>query len=202
MAQHPPPSEVATPVDPQMLSLRLAEIHALEKKVVRLKREVMGAAAGQGGIFQDVVGDLSFLVFTLRGKRLALPAGMVDEVVQMATLTELPVGSHAVLGLLNYHGATIAVIDLAELLGAASARPGPEQVLVLLGFGGTRFAVVADDVVDVVRVSSVAMVVADEILPGAIRASGVVPVAGERVVVVDVGSILLAAELANTAEGA
>jgi purine-binding chemotaxis protein CheW len=201
LADHPTRNDTAPSMDPELLSLRLAEIRALEKKVVRLKREVVGAAAGHGGALGGAADDLSFLVFTLEGRRLALPASMVDEVVQMAALTGLPVRARAVAGLLNYHGAMIAAIDLADLLGSAPTRPGPDRVLILVAFGGTRFAVIADDVVDVAQIPSGAMALADEILPGALRASGVVSVAGEQVVVVDVGSILLAAELANAAEG-
>ena len=56
------------------------------------------------------------LLFLLGGERYALPCERVETVVPLVRLRSLPHAPAAVAGLLNYRGALVPVIDLAQLV--------------------------------------------------------------------------------------
>ena len=57
------------------------------------------------------------VVFTVEGRRFALPLEVVDRVVRAVHITPLPRSPALVLGIINVHGKLVPVIDLRERCG-------------------------------------------------------------------------------------
>jgi chemotaxis signal transduction protein len=72
--------------------------------------------------------------FELAGQAFGLPIRSVKETLPMRPLTQVPLVSPVVAGLMNLRGEVVAVLDLAHLVGLAhrSARTLPDSAVVLL----------------------------------------------------------------------
>jgi len=175
-------------------AVRMDEIRALEKRVVELKQKLVVSAAS---LPSDQASDeLTFLIMRVGQRKIAVPVQNVDEVAQMPAVTPLQDSVSAILGLVDYHGRMLAVIDLAGLLGEGKGTVTIDKTLAVFSLDPHKFAVMIDEPTDVVTVTRRAMQVSNEVLPGAIRATGVLSLpGGESLLVFDVGSIALATEL-------
>jgi purine-binding chemotaxis protein CheW len=86
------------------------------------------------------------LVFALGEERHALELRWVREIFTLVALTPVPTAPPALLGVVNFKGAIVPVLDLRVLLGsAAPARPlQPGDALLLVDVDGTRVALAVD----------------------------------------------------------
>lgn len=95
------------------------------------------------------------IVVRLAGGRYAVPMDRVVEVGRPPALTRVPGLPDWVLGLANWRGRVLAVLDLAELLAGPSTppRPGsrPPGRLLVLTDGSTRVGLLTDGVDGSVR---------------------------------------------------
>lgn len=91
----------------------------------------------------DFSGGRSLRVRT-GSREFAIPAGIVQEVADIAVVTPLPGVHPAIVGLANLRGALLTVIDLQALRdgGAGAAR----AVVVVVEAGGQRLGMAVDDV--------------------------------------------------------
>lgn len=74
---------------------------------------------------------LRLLVFELAGRRLALDAGRLIEVVQAVAIEPLPRSPRVVEGVVNYRGAVAPVLDLRHRLGLPPRPLDPDQHFVV-----------------------------------------------------------------------
>jgi len=151
------------------LSRSVREIRSLEDRLIALKRRLLMDSAGGGG---TTPADPSFLLLRTGGQPLAAPLQHVEEVVEMPELIPLPKPVPAIAGMVNYHAEIIAVIRLDELAGAQDILPAISQVLVVCRTEGRRFALKADEALEVVTVRSEDITMTDRVLPGILRSSG------------------------------
>lgn len=101
----------------------------------------------------------SLVVFDVAGRRCALPAGAVREVVHYAELSRAP-GMPAILdGFLNYGGTVLPVVRVARLFGFNEIEPGLYAPIVVLR--GTELALLVDEVLGVVSVDGEAILPLD-----------------------------------------
>ena len=92
----------------------------------------------------------TFLIFSVAGQVLALPAEQVQEVVHVATTTRMP-GQPAVLhGFLNLRGRVIPVVSSRALFDEDRAEPDLYAPIIVISARDT-FALLADSVDDVTR---------------------------------------------------
>jgi len=71
-----------------------------------------------------------FLIFTLQGDRYAVNVENLSEVMETPATFPIPRVSQAYLGVMNFHGAPVPILDLASFLsGARPTRSG--RILVL-----------------------------------------------------------------------
>ena len=94
------------------------------------------------------------LLFTLAGQGFAFDLQEVAEVMEPQASFPIPRAPAHFVGLINFHGALTALVDLGLFLGKGSRRPGQGKVLVL----DTRLAGLAlwvDGVASVVAGSTV-----------------------------------------------
>lgn len=127
---------------------------------------------------------VTLLVFSLGGERYGIEAAHVLEVVPLHGLTPVPSTPPFLLGVLNYRGRVLPVLDLRRVL-APSAGGVPEggRVVVVLT-DGTMFGIFADEVGGMAAVASGEMVTR----PAALAREGqafVRGVTGEMVAVLD-----------------
>ncbi len=178
----------------QGLASKLEEIRLLEKKLIGLKHEFIEASAIPLDD-EDEENEATFLLLVNSGRLFAVPISHVDEVVQTVELTPLPEKVDGVAGLVDYHGEMMAVIDLGVLFGIPERPMSADLIMLICTSEILRFAVIVDEVSDVVSVSSENIHVADEVLPGALRALGVLKNNDDRALILDVLSIILSIQL-------
>ena len=70
------------------------------------------------------------LIFTLREERYALDLGKVAEVMEPPPSFPVPRAPHYITGIINFHGALVALLDLAGFFTTGAAMPGG-KILVL-----------------------------------------------------------------------
>jgi chemotaxis-related protein WspB len=108
-----------------------------------------------------------FIVFQLADDRYALEARELVEVLPLARIKRLPRAPAGIAGLLDYHGATLPVVDLSELaLGRAAAQRLSTRLLIVEIGEGRRLALVAERANEMLR-RDPADFVATPVAPGA-----------------------------------
>ena len=180
--------------DSTELRAQLEKIKALENQLTDLKHKFVEAAA----VANDELAledEATFLLLTNLDQLIALPISYVMEVIQLPALHTLAENVRGVAGLLDYHGEMMAALDLSELIGSGKTRLESERSVVICQSELLNFALVVDEVTDVVTVRKKDVQVATEVLPGALRALGVLRLPQRAAVIVDILSILLEVQL-------
>jgi chemotaxis signal transduction protein len=195
-----PPSSAANGVDSSTdewsdVRIRIEEIRALEREIIERKNALMLATATAP--LEQAAEQLAFLLVRTEDKTLAISLAYVDEVLQMPALEPLENRATAIAGLANYHGETIAVIDVAAIACGARREISPSMELVVCTVKPRRIGLMVDETVEVVSVERSAVTASDEVLYGAFRASGVLRLAQGTAFVVDALWMALGVELAN-----
>jgi len=87
------------------------------------------------------------LVFRVEASLYALPAGLVDHVSQLGPIVPVPTAPAHFAGVIHERGRVLAVVDLAQIFGAADARaPRSYRRLVVLELQGRSLAILAHEV--------------------------------------------------------
>lgn len=73
-----------------------------------------------------------YLIFTLQGGLYAFELSQVAEVCELQPLWPVPAAPSCYPGAMNFHGAIVAVMDLAAFMGLPE-QSGPEKLIVLHG---------------------------------------------------------------------
>ncbi|MEH3106103.1 MAG: chemotaxis protein CheW [Sphingomonas fennica] len=94
--------------------------------------------------------DTLYLIVSVDGQRIALPTGQVESVVEVDAVTPVPrVASH-VAGLFALRSRVLTVIDAATALGLRVPHFVPGMPAVIVNADGHPYAVLVDEVHDVV----------------------------------------------------
>ncbi|RFU44507.1 chemotaxis protein CheW [Paraburkholderia sp. DHOC27] len=99
-------------------------------------------------IFEDLgaVSAFQFLTFRIDGRRYALPAHEVAEIIRIPPMTRVPQSPSALLGIANLGGAVLPVVSLRALLGIEETQARASTRAVVLNIGSNAALVV--DAVD------------------------------------------------------
>lgn len=170
---------------------QIDQIRLLEDRLIALKRDLVRSTASASHAFNND-DRLTFIRVRVADKRLAIPVYYTVEVVPMVELIPSSEAIAGVAGLLNYHGEVLAVIDVGELLGMRKTAVTPDKSMTICRLGSFDFALLVDDVTDVVTVRSDEMKVEEEVFPGALKAIGIVKVKDQTSIIVDLWSIAVA----------
>jgi chemotaxis-related protein WspB len=84
----------------------------------------------------------------------AVPLRMVEEVLPMARMAELPEAPPWVCGLLNLAGSLIPVLDVSARLQGAGRRPEAHELVVVCRIDARRVGLVVADAFDVLHVEA------------------------------------------------
>lgn len=126
------------------------------------------------------------LIVRLAGRRVAFPSAEVEAVVELEGITPAPRAAPHVAGLAGLRSRVLTVIDgIASLgFGRAPARDLPEAIVV--PSGGHPYALLVDDVEDVVEASAPPVPIAAPVGPGWDRvAVAMVDAEGDLLLLVD-----------------
>jgi purine-binding chemotaxis protein CheW len=126
------------------------------------------------------------LVVRLAGRRIAFPATEVEGVVELEGLTPAPCVAQHVVGLSALRSRVLTVIDGRAALGAGMSGEGALANAVIVPSGGHPYALLVDEVEDVIEAASPAAPLAAPAGPGWDRvALGMVEAGGDPLLLVD-----------------
>lgn len=175
----------------------LEEIRQLEKRITGLKRRLVTGARQTDALEANATTRL--LLVRLGERLFALPMQRVEEVVRMVTLTPSDSAAAAVLGLVDYHGRPVAVIDPRGFGGEPMPPAATSQALVICTLPPLQVGLRVDEVVDVTQVQASDFTAAEEVLPGGLRSAGVARTAEGPALVLEPLLLAVAAELLSHA---
>lgn len=105
------------------------------------------------------------IIFTLDNQRYALPLPAVDRVVRMVAITPLPNAPDIVLGVVNFQGRVIPVINMRRRFFLPERGNVLTDQLVVAHTARRPVALVADAVLDVIACPSQSLIAPENILP-------------------------------------
>lgn len=128
-------------------SRRLAATHVLTpEEAERVLQERARALARPPAPEPDAGAVRQFLLATIGGQRVGIPAELVFAVLRDMVLTPLPGATPPVVAIVASRGRLLACLDLASALGAAPAEAGEHRRLVILGRMEAELALAIDSV--------------------------------------------------------
>lgn len=145
-----------------------------------------GAARAEGRLVQ-------LIVFRLGEEDFAIPIEEVREIIRSAPVTPVPGAPASVAGIINVRGEIAAVVDLRVRFGLPSRQESVPKHVVITAQGKSLFALLVDEVAEVLRISK------DEIKPPPEIAAKVEP-RGVTGVVARGGRLIVLLDLAQTLE--
>ena len=130
------------------------------------------------------------LAFRVAGERYGLGLDEIVQVVAMVAVSPLPGAPEVVLGVMNYRGRVIPVLDLRRRLGLVPLGYGTDACLVVARAGSRVVAIVADEVIDVARLDVGKVSALTTVFPGDAAVSGLVALADGLLLIVDLEAFL------------
>jgi purine-binding chemotaxis protein CheW len=106
--------------------------------------------------------DTWVLTFGLADREYAFPVGDVAEVVQMVAVTPLPEGLPWVVGMLNYRGRVVPVVDGRTRLGMPRRDWNLSTPMIVVATGGRAAALVVDEALEVLALPAEAVEPAED----------------------------------------
>jgi purine-binding chemotaxis protein CheW len=103
-------------------------------------------------VMRNSSGLTQCVVFRVERREYALPLQHVLHVLQMVAITPVPEGPAWLLGVVNWHGRVLPVMDLRARLGLPTQPAGLDTPLILFQAENGTAALVADAMVDVLTV--------------------------------------------------
>jgi purine-binding chemotaxis protein CheW len=101
----------------------------------------------------EATGQRRFLTFRVSGRRYAMPAEEVAEVILVPPVARLPHSPKSLMGLANLRGTVIPLVDPRAMLGQEAFVPGKTARAIVLA-GAARIAVAVDAVEQLVLLSA------------------------------------------------
>jgi purine-binding chemotaxis protein CheW len=114
------------------------------------------------------------VVFTVDGRRYAVPLSVVDRVVRMVESTPVPQIPQIVLGVINAQGRIIPVVDIRKRFCLPARAPHLSDQLLIARTSKRAVALVVDAVSEVMTLSSQEVVLGETILAHLDYVTGVV----------------------------
>jgi purine-binding chemotaxis protein CheW len=130
------------------------------------------------------------IIFTLGDQRYALPLTLVDRVVRMVAITPLPKAPDIILGVVNFQGRVIPVINMRRRFCLPDREIALTDQLVVAHTARRSVALVADAVLDVIACSAQRLIEAENILPKVEYVEGVVKLTDGLILIHDLDKFL------------
>jgi len=132
----------------------------------------------------------STVVFSLGNQRYGLPLSAVDRVVRMVAITPLPKAPDIVLGVVNYQGQVIPVMNMRRRFNLPENDIALTDQLVIAHTSRRPVALVADTVHDVIAGLAQGLIETENILPGIEYVDGVIKLEDGLILIHDLDKFL------------
>lgn len=120
-------------------------------------------------------GSLRRLVaFSIEGQRYALHLPVVERVLRMVAVSPLPKAPAIILGVVNFHGQVIPVLDLQRRFGLSSRNHGLSSRLLVARTSRRTIALPVNEVLGVQEVAAETVTLPDAVFPGIGLVAGIV----------------------------
>jgi purine-binding chemotaxis protein CheW len=133
--------------------------------------------------------DSSLLVFQLARQLYALPVDLVEQIIEMVTITPIPQEDERIEGVINVRGAMVPVVDLGRVLGLPATQPGLHTPIVLARTSARTVGLIVSEVRDVINVSYDRILRPEDFLPSDLGATplieGIVHASEAAILVLD-----------------
>ncbi len=136
------------------------------------------------------------LAFTLGKFSYALDLFAVEHIVNAVEITPLPNGPEVVMGVINYHGEIIPVVDLRKRFKIESVQIIPEFIFIIARTPERLIAIVADFVQGLFDKIPEQTVPAEKAFPYTEHLSGVTKIEGDLILITDLDKFLSLNEFA------
>jgi len=94
------------------------------------------------------------LSFSISDDKYVIDTRDIIEVTTLVRLKELPGSIHGVVGLLNYHGSAVPIIDISELCGKpAQENTLTTRIIIVNYINGNVIGIKAENVTETIRVN-------------------------------------------------
>jgi purine-binding chemotaxis protein CheW len=130
------------------------------------------------------------VIFTLDDQRYALPLQAVQRVVRMVAITPLPNAPDIILGVINFHGQVIPVINARWRFGLPEREIAVTDQLVVAHTARRPVALVVDTVLDILPNSEQKLIATEHILPKIAYVEGVIKRADGLILIHDLDTFL------------
>jgi purine-binding chemotaxis protein CheW len=141
-------------------------------------------------------GDRQFVTLTVADQLCGVPVLGVRDILGEQVITRIPLAPPEVAGSLNLRGRIVTAIDLRQRLGLPAAPQGTRRMSVVAEQGGELYALLVDQVSEVMRVTASAFERNPPTLPAtwARFSTGIYRLEDRLLVVLDVAKLLALGE--------
>ena len=133
--------------------------------------------------------SVRLLVFFLDAQRYALRLSGVERVVRAVTITPLPDAPATVLGIINFQGQIVPVINMRRCFGLPEQKIRISDQFIIVATARQTFALATDTVLGVID-CPVGVISARDILPQMDRVEGAMILADGMLLISDIDKIL------------
>jgi len=133
-----------------------------------------------------------FVTFTIAGQMFGLPIGRVQDVFKPARITQVPLASAEIAGVLNLRGRIVTAIDMRQRLEVNKRENGAAPIAIGIEAKSESFGLLVDAVGEVLKLPDVDREPNPINLGGKLAAlsDGVYRLEGQLLVVLDVDRVL------------
>ncbi|TVV71612.1 chemotaxis protein CheW [Sphingomonas solaris] len=131
------------------------------------------------------------LIVRIAGQQVALPAGPVDSVIRIDTISPVPCVPSHIAGLVALRSRVLTIVDCLDSLGLGRSLRTGVQCAVAVTIDGHRYGLLVDAVLDVVTIAEAPRPVDLALSPGWARAAcGLVEHDGAALLLLDPAALV------------
>lgn len=141
-----------------------------------------------------MAGSNQLVVFAVDDQQYALDLVSVERVVRAVEVTHLPQAPETVLGVINFEGQVIPVVNTRKRLGLPERDIELQDLFIIARENDRTLALVGDEVRPVLEMTDEQVVASEKVLPATGYVRGVAKVDEGMVIILSVSRILSSAE--------
>lgn len=130
------------------------------------------------------------VLFTLDEPRYALYLSAVERIVRAVEVTPLPKAPEIVLGVINWQGRIIPVVDIRRRFRLPARETGPDDRFIIARAAQRQVALAADSVAGIRELTDQERVSAGQAVPFAENLKGVAKIDGDLILIYDLDRFL------------
>lgn len=140
-------------------------------------------------------GILDILIAQIDNNKISFYVRDVDRVLNAVEITELPEGPDILLGVINFHGDILPVLDIRRKFSLPVKEVEPEDKIIILKSQSRRFAVHVDRVLETISVPDNMIKSLNSSWPELNYKSRIFDTAGDLVIIHDTGDFFLSIDI-------